>query len=103
VLTRHAIAVGQMLCSALLVHLSGGRIETHFHVFGSLAFLAFYRDWPDASSPRPWLVAAEAPAAGIPLARVGVRHPQPGVVAFLEHAFCVSSASRSSSLPAGEA
>jgi signal transduction histidine kinase len=23
----------------------GGRIETHFHVFGSLAFLAFYRDW----------------------------------------------------------
>jgi len=22
-----------------------GRIETHFHVFGSLAFIAFYRDW----------------------------------------------------------
>ena len=43
--TRHAIAVGQMLTSALLIHLSGGRIETHFHVFGSLAFLAFYRDW----------------------------------------------------------
>lgn len=43
--TRHAIAVGQMLMSALLIHLSGGRIETHFHVFGSLAFLAFYRDW----------------------------------------------------------
>jgi two-component system sensor histidine kinase/response regulator len=44
--TRHVIAAGQMLCSALLIHLSGGRIETHFHVFGSLAFLAFYRDWP---------------------------------------------------------
>jgi PAS domain S-box-containing protein len=44
-LTRHTIAVGQMLTSALLIHLSGGRIETHFHVFGSLAFLAFYRDW----------------------------------------------------------
>lgn len=43
--TRHAIAVGQMLWSALLIHLTGGRIETHFHVFGSLAFLAFYRDW----------------------------------------------------------
>jgi signal transduction histidine kinase len=43
--TRHAIAIGQMLTSALLIHLSGGRIETHFHVFGSLAFLAFYRDW----------------------------------------------------------
>jgi len=43
--TRHAIAVSQMLWSALLIHLTGGRIETHFHVFGSLAFLAFYRDW----------------------------------------------------------
>ncbi|GJM21603.1 MAG: hypothetical protein DHS20C15_15180 [Planctomycetota bacterium] len=42
--TRHAIAVGQMLTSALLIHISGGRIETHFHVFGSLAFLSFYRD-----------------------------------------------------------
>jgi signal transduction histidine kinase/ActR/RegA family two-component response regulator len=45
VLTRHAIGVGQMLMSALLIHLTGGRIETHFHVFGSLAILAFYRDW----------------------------------------------------------
>ena len=43
--TRHTIAVGQMLSAALLIHLTGGRIETHFHVFGSLAFLAFYRDW----------------------------------------------------------
>jgi len=44
-ITRHAVAVGQMLMSALLIHLTGGRIETHFHVFGSLAILAFYRDW----------------------------------------------------------
>jgi len=44
-ITRHVIAVSQMLMSGLLIHLSGGRIETHFHVFGSLAFLAFYRDW----------------------------------------------------------
>jgi PAS domain S-box-containing protein len=43
--TRHTIAVGQMLMGALLIHLTGGRIETHFHVFGSLAFLSFYRDW----------------------------------------------------------
>ena len=39
-ITRHVIAVSQMLISALLIHLTGGRIETHFHVFGSLAFLA---------------------------------------------------------------
>ena len=44
-LTRHVVAIAQMLASSLLIHLSGGRIETHFHVFGSLAFLAFYRDW----------------------------------------------------------
>src|SRR6185295_509967 len=31
-LTRHLIAVGQMLTSAVLIHLTGGRIETHFHV-----------------------------------------------------------------------
>jgi PAS domain S-box-containing protein len=43
--TRYTIATGQLLMSALLIHLTGGRIETHFHVFGSLAFLAFYRDW----------------------------------------------------------
>ena len=43
--TRHTVAVGQMLSTALLIHLTGGRIETHFHIFGSLAFLAFYRDW----------------------------------------------------------
>ncbi len=44
-LTRHTVAAAQMLISSLLIHLTGGRIETHFHIFGSLAFLAFYRDW----------------------------------------------------------
>ena len=42
---RYCIAVSQMFFSILLIHVTGGRIETHFHVFGSLAFLAFYRDW----------------------------------------------------------
>lgn len=44
-ITRHVIAVSQILTSALLIHLTGGRLETHFHIFGSLTFLAFYRDW----------------------------------------------------------
>ena len=43
--TRHAVAFTQVSFSALLIHLTGGRIETHFHVFGSLAFIALYRDW----------------------------------------------------------
>ena len=43
--TRYTIAASQMVMSGLLIHLTGGRIETHFHVFGSLAILAIYRDW----------------------------------------------------------
>src|SRR5437588_12513307 len=43
--TRYTIAVGQMLTGAVLIHLTGGRIETHFHVFCSPAFLSFYPDW----------------------------------------------------------
>ena len=45
VLTRHIMAISQMANAALLIHLTGGRIETHFQIFGSLAFLAFYQDW----------------------------------------------------------
>jgi len=56
--TRYVIAVAQMLMGALLIHLSGGRIETHFHVFGSLAFLAFYRDWK-VLVPATLVVAAD--------------------------------------------
>ena len=44
-LTRHVVAFAQMGFSALLIDVMGGRVETHFHVFGSLAFLALYRDW----------------------------------------------------------
>lgn len=43
-ITRHVIAFAQMMWGALLVHLTGGRIETHFHIFVSMAFLAYYRD-----------------------------------------------------------
>lgn len=42
---RFLVAISQMIYSILYIHLTGGRIETHFHIFGSLAFLAFYRDY----------------------------------------------------------
>ncbi len=45
-LTRHVVGIAQMLMGGLLIQFTGGRIETHFIVFGSLAFLSFYRDWP---------------------------------------------------------
>ena len=43
-INRYANVIAQGLYSIMFIHLSGGRIETHFHVFGSLAFFAFYRD-----------------------------------------------------------
>lgn len=43
---RHATAIGQMAMAGLLVHVTGGRIESHFHYFAVLAILAFYRDYP---------------------------------------------------------
>jgi signal transduction histidine kinase/DNA-binding response OmpR family regulator len=43
--SRHVVAIAQMLLGSLLIHLTGGRIEAHFYIFGVLAFLAMYRDW----------------------------------------------------------
>jgi len=34
-----------MSSSAILVHLSGGYIEFHFHFFVMLVFLALLQDW----------------------------------------------------------
>jgi hypothetical protein len=87
-ITRHVIAAAQMLWSALLIHLSGGRIETHFHVFGSLAFLAFYRDWRVLFTAT-LVVASEHFLRGAlwPESVYGVVNPE--WWRFLEHAFWV--------------
>jgi signal transduction histidine kinase len=87
--TRHTIAVVQMLWSALLIMITGGRIETHFHVFGSLAFLAMYRDWkvlPTATI----VVAADHLARGLlwPDSVYGIANPE--WWRFLEHAAWVA-------------
>jgi diguanylate cyclase (GGDEF)-like protein len=43
---RTAVAtLGVMTTSAVLVHLSGGLIEMHFHFFVMLAVVTFYQDW----------------------------------------------------------
>jgi diguanylate cyclase (GGDEF)-like protein len=53
--TRHfqslAATIGLVMCSAILVHLSGGIIEIHFHYFVILAAISLYHDWT------PFLVA----------------------------------------------
>jgi signal transduction histidine kinase/CheY-like chemotaxis protein len=44
-LTRHLFAVAQVSLSGLLIHVTGGQIGTHGHIFGSMVVIAFYRDW----------------------------------------------------------
>mgnify|MGYP000957676311 CR=1 FL=1 len=36
---------GLVMASALLVHLSGGRIELHFHFFVMMSVIVLYQDW----------------------------------------------------------
>ena len=83
--TRYVIACGQMLWSALLIHLTGGRIETHFHVFGSLAILAFYRDWK-VLVPATLVVVVDHFVRGLywPESVYGISNPE--WWRFLEHA-----------------
>jgi two-component system, sensor histidine kinase and response regulator len=83
--TRYTISVAQMLMSALLIHLTGGRIETHFHVFGSLAFLAFYRDWR-VFVPATIVVAVDHFVRGVfwPQSVFGILAPSPW--RWVEHA-----------------
>ena len=87
-LTRWTIAIAQMLWSALLIHLTGGRIETHFHIFGSLAFLAFYRDWK-VLAPATVVVALDHLLRQLffPESVYGISSPE--VWRFIEHAFWV--------------
>lgn len=87
-INRYVVAVAQMLWSALLIHLTGGRIETHFHVFGSLAFLAFYRDWR-VLVPATVVVATDHLVRGMfwPESVYGILFPE--WWRFLEHAFWV--------------
>jgi two-component system, NtrC family, sensor histidine kinase HydH len=88
VVTRHVVAISQMLWSALLIHLSGGRIETHFHVFGSLAFLAFYLDWRVLGSASA-VVVVDHLLRGLfwPESVYGILNPE--WWRFLEHGFWV--------------
>ena len=86
--TRHAIAIAEMLTSALLIDLTGGRIETHFHIFGALAFLAFYRDWRVLVTATV-VVALHHALLGFyaPIAVYGVAGIEPW--RWIEHAFWV--------------
>jgi PAS domain S-box-containing protein len=62
--TRLVVSTAQVMYSALLIHLTGGRIETHFHIFGSLAILSFYRD-PLVFAPAVAFIFADHVVRGI--------------------------------------
>jgi PAS domain S-box-containing protein len=83
--TRQVAAVTQMLWSAMFVHLTGGRIETHFHIFGSIAFLSFYRD-PKIILTATAVVAADHLLLGAfwPESVYGIANPE--WWRFIEHA-----------------
>ena len=49
--TSAMAALGLVMCSAVIVHLSGGLIEAHFHFFVMVGILTLYQDW------RPFLIA----------------------------------------------
>ncbi len=76
--TRYSIAIAQTMFSTLFIHVTGGRIETHFHVFVSLAILAAYRDWK-LYIPVTAYVAADHLIRGIywPLSTYGVLTASP--------------------------
>jgi methyl-accepting chemotaxis protein len=44
-ISRHAMAIGVQLLTALHIHQSFGLIEVHFEIFVLLAFLSYFRDW----------------------------------------------------------
>jgi PAS domain S-box-containing protein len=60
------VGLALMSASAILVHLSGGYIELHFHFFVMVVFLALYQDWA------PYLIA---------IAYVAIHHGLVGVLA----------------------
>lgn len=87
-LTRHVLAAAQMIMTSFIIHLTGGRIETHFLVFASLAFLSFYRDWKVLVTASV-LVLIDHVIRGIyyPLSIYGEATPQ--TWRFIEHGFWV--------------
>lgn len=80
--SRQAMAVAQLLGSALLFHLTDGRLDARFHVLASLVLLAFYRD--------AWvLLTASATTLLAPFARGLVWPAEPMGWRLLEQAFWV--------------
>jgi methyl-accepting chemotaxis protein len=86
--TRMVMAVCQGLVSSLLIHIGGGRLEMHFHVFVSLAFLAMYMDFPVLLTATV-IIATDHLVRGLmwPQSIYGIT--QSGILRTMEHAIWV--------------
>lgn len=42
---KYYVTISQFIFSVLFIHFTGGRIESHFFIFGSLAFVAIYQKY----------------------------------------------------------
>ena len=89
-----AVTLGLVYSASVLVHLSGGMIQAHFHYFVVLGFVALYQDW------RPYLASVGYVVVGQGL--VGVLMPgatydnagavyQPWVWAMVHGAFVLAA------------
>jgi diguanylate cyclase (GGDEF)-like protein len=93
-----SVATGLISCSVVLVHLSHGLIEMHFHFFVMVALLTLYQDW------KPFLVAigltvVEHGLTGVLAPKSVYNHPDawahPWRWAFIHGAFVVAASAAS--------
>ncbi len=82
--TRLIVSAGQLLVSTILIHLVGGRIEGHFHIFASLAIVSMYLDWK--------VILVATVVAGVDHVVRGLFYPmsiygivEPSVLRIIEH------------------
>ena len=78
------VSAGQLLVSTILIHLVGGRIEGHFHIFASLAIVSMYLDWK--------VILVATVVAGVDHVVRGVFYPmsiygivEPSIMRIVEH------------------
>ncbi|GIW74655.1 MAG: hypothetical protein KatS3mg103_1177 [Phycisphaerales bacterium] len=80
-----ATAFGVMSLGALFIHLTGGRIESHFLVFATLGLLLIYRDWR-VLVVGAGTVAVDHLARGVLWPESIFGDPQAGLLRVIEHA-----------------
>ena len=69
------VMFGLLTCSAVLVHITGGLIEAHFHFFVMVAALSLYEDWVPFLAAVAYVLLQHGIMAGVRRPRLGVQPP----------------------------